>query len=279
MKNKYTAFVFAIIFFGSVTIVQATVGGPTYVYNLKYNPADSSLYYIELAESGRGCPPVLKKISVITLQTLTVLSCNDGEKIGNDGVETEINGITTDFKYISQIDLNTNKIRVDLAFSREEKIEEWVTRTLFTARIYQNDTFITEFPVTGCSLDQPFVIGGYEIPGLNKKLVLLVSTKSDCMEGGYTGETLHPINADVLDRTSVSNSYKFRSALAPTESTLVVYEQSRTSGTPVISSSPTPSPIVNEPVKSDAGNNQITTALIAAAFLIIGVALGYHTKR
>jgi len=37
---------------GMVSNVQATVGGPTFIYDFKYNPQDESVYYKTVSESG-----------------------------------------------------------------------------------------------------------------------------------------------------------------------------------------------------------------------------------
>ena len=57
--------IFSIVLGISVIVspALATVGGPTFIHTLKYNPLDESVYYIQNSESGRGCPPGLMKIS------------------------------------------------------------------------------------------------------------------------------------------------------------------------------------------------------------------------
>ncbi len=237
---------------------NATVGGPTYVYNLKYNPADTSLYYAEVSQSGRGCPPLLKKLSLTTNETTTVISCDQAEVLPAGGAEAEIRGITESFKDLTLVNLLKNSIEIDVTFVNEEKIagEDWVSKSNFLAKIYQNDILIAELPIVGCNKEQPFVFGGYAVPGLNKKLILLLSTKGDCWEGGYTYETIHRTDATIIDRTSGSNSYKTQGPLVPSESTLVVYEGE----------------LVNN-------NGKLFTALIAVAILIVGVVVGYRMKK
>jgi hypothetical protein len=260
----------------------ATVGGPTYVYDLKYDRTNASVYFTEMSESGRGCPPTLMKISLNSSETTTVISCDQTESLSTQEVESEIRGITANFKDLTSINLSKNSMKIDVVFVNEEKIanEDWVLKSHFMAKIYQNNILLAELPITGCSKDQPFTFGGYAIPGLNKKLILLLSTKGDCWEGGYTFETLRVINATILDRTLANNSYKTRGPLVPSEATLVVFEKDHTNNIPVITPTPTqPTTNVIIPEQPANNNSQLITALIVFAFTVLGVVLGYHIKR
>lgn len=278
---KKTILIIAAILFMGVSIAHATVGGPTYIYDFRYNPADTSVYYTENSSSGRGCPPMLEKLSLTTNQTNTILSCDQGEMLTNvpNGVQAEIAGITKDFKYLTQISLSKNDIRIEIAFTKEEKIPEddMVVKRDFVATVYQDDQIVAQFPITGCAKEQPFVFGGYAVPGLNKKIILLLSAKRDCWEGGYTYETLQPINATVVDRISASNSYKGLEAFVPSEASLVVFAQTRATPAPVtipVSQTPTYS---NNPFLTD--RVQQVTAIVAAAFLLLGVLIGRLIKK
>lgn len=213
--------------------VYATVGGPTYIGQLRYNPQDQSVYFIKQSLSGRGCPPVLIKLSLITGKEETVYSCDDGERLSpnydtGQSALTEINKIIADYKYLSQIDLKTNNISIDVNHLNDEKFnpqDDYIKNANFIASIYQGETKLADLSITGCNKEQPFTFAGYAIPGLNKKIVLLLSTKSDCFEGGYIGESLYVIgNIDNLNRNSNANAYKDSSALSPNEGTLVIFE-------------------------------------------------------
>ena len=80
---KKIIFAFApLILFGVFTLIpldkaSATVGGPTLIYDLKFDPATKSVYYTEQNYGGRGCPPELKAISTDTNQVRTIFSCDD----------------------------------------------------------------------------------------------------------------------------------------------------------------------------------------------------------
>ena len=83
---KIYIFLFILMSFFVSENARATVGGPTFIREFKYNPLDESVYYIQTSESGRGCPPGLHKISLNTSQSQVVYSCDQGEKFIKIGV-------------------------------------------------------------------------------------------------------------------------------------------------------------------------------------------------
>lgn len=217
------------------TKTQATVGGETVIYNFKYNPIDESVYYIKQSYSGRGCPPELIKLSLNTGKDEVVYSCDEAEKLSTEsdwpsfsGANFEINKIIDGFKSLTAIDLKKNNISIDVNFTKAEIFEdnpEYIIRREFIANIYQNNKKISEFKIAGCNLEQPFTFQGYAIPGFEKKIILLLSTKGDCFEGGYVYETLHIAGGiENLDKSSIGNFYKSTSLLVPNEGNLVVFK-------------------------------------------------------
>jgi len=270
-------FLFLFTFLTPVFIVKnvlATVGGPTFIYDFKYNPADESVYYIKQDFGGRGCPPELFKLSLNSGKTQIAYSCNEGEKLvpgDNDStspVSIEINRITKDFKPLNSLNLKDNNISIDVNFIKEENYSPEVNeivRRHFTASIYQNGVKINELQIIGCNLNQPFTFQGYSIPGFEKRIILLLSTRNDCFEGGYIGETLYSVGGvDKLDKTPITNFYKDLSVLAPNEGSLVVYEGEEVS---------------NETIKIPAQPQQekfsnIILVVIAVGSLIIGIIIG-----
>lgn len=110
----------------------------------------------------------------------------------------------------------------------------------FIASVYQNGKKIKEIPLTGCSINQPYTVQGYAIPGFNKKIVVLISGKNNCFEGGYIAELLYVVGGvDVLDRSVSGNFLKGPSALLPNESNLVMYAQGTATSTPTPSGTST----------------------------------------
>lgn len=223
--------------------VRATVGGEKVLYNFVYNSTDESVYYMRQDFGGRGCPPELFKTSLNSEQSIVVYSCDTGESLSQQKVESEISKITNGFKSLIPINLKSNAITVDITFVKNENYSFEIAelyRRHFTATIYQNGKKIKEFPLTGCRLDQPFVFQGYSIPGFNKKIMLLVSAKGDCNEGGYIQESMHVLG-DLIDinKTEITNFYKGPSALKLNEGSLVVYEADTGNGATTVGSSTT----------------------------------------
>ena len=234
LLSLFTLLLFIIFGVGFVNeSAQATVGGPSYIYDFKYNSKDESVYYTLISEGGRGCPPMLYKISLNTSKIDVVFSCDDGEKLlgsnyNNIQLITErINKITDSLKNLIPLDLKKNQISVDINFLSEEKLspDDYVIKRNFTASVFQNNKKVADLSLGGCNIEQPFVFAGYAIPGFEKKIILLLSTKGDCWEGGYLSESLHVVGGvENLDKTYLSNFYKTPSALVPNEGTLVVFE-------------------------------------------------------
>ncbi len=281
MKNNLLIFalaVFAFSLISSANVALATVGGPTYIYNFKYNPQDESVYYTKSDFGGRGCPPELRKMSLSTGVHSTVYSCEQGEKLLSGGeydvskVNAEINRITAGFKDLTSLSLKKSAISIDVNFVRSEKDSEYneIQRSLFTASVYQGGNKVTDLSIQGCNLEQPFLFEGYSIPGFDKKIALLLSTKGDCFEGGYIGETLHVVGGVLnLDKSSYTNSYKGESALVPHEGTLLIFE----ADTPSTSNSATSTPTEN------AKNfSPLIVSVIVVILILGGILLGRVTK-
>ncbi len=240
--------------FALAAVTYATVGGPTLIYDFRYNPADESVYYTEQDSGGRGCPPELFKLSLNSGSTTVVYSCDRGFAEDASPV-SEIAAIVEGFKPLTPISLKKNSIEVDVDFVRAENYSpefEEVVRRHFTATVHQRGNKVAELPITGCNLEQPFTFAGYAIPGFDKKIVLLLSTKGDCFEGGYTKETLHMVGGvGNLDKDFRYNSMKWGEALVPNEGTLVVFEVDSVGELGDGYGSPDPD---DEPAAPDSGN-------------------------
>ena len=233
MNKKYILItVLALLVFSGVLVsnVQATVGGPSFIYDFKYNPQNESVYYKYVSEGGRGCPPELMKISLNDGKVETVFSCDDGEKYNYElpTVDAAINKITESFKQLTPLNLRESNITIDINFLNSENYSPEFNELLrrnFNVSVYQNNIKVTDFTISGCKMDQPFVFAGYAIPGFDKKIILLSSAVDNCNEGGYIYEILNVVGGvDNLKKDYWSNSYKGSSALVPNEGSLVIYE-------------------------------------------------------
>lgn len=217
-------------------------------------------------------------------KTEIAYSCSQGEKLvpvynSTSPVSTEINRITKDFRPLTPFNLKNNNISVDINFINEEnyspEINEVVKRN-FSASVYQNGLKIDEFKITGCNLNQPFIFQGYIIPGFEKKIILLLSTRGNCFEGGYIDENLYVVGGvNNLDKTPLTNFYKDSSALAPNEGSLVVFESDKVSNE--ITKTPTE---IQVPTSTEQQKFPTMTLIIVAALsLIIGTIIGTVSSK
>ena len=222
------------ILLAGTNAAHATVGGPTFVYDFTYNPANESVYYVKNSESGRGCPPELLKISLATGNSQVAYSCDEGERLivpangySISPVNAKIASLTNGFKPLTPIHLKKNDLSVDVRFVNYENISPEVSEILkanFIASVSQAGKKLVEFPIVGCKETQPFTLAGYAIPGFEKKIVLLLSAKGDCWEGGYINENLHVVGGvTVLDRASVVDFAKDNSPLIAANGTIEVF--------------------------------------------------------
>ncbi len=283
----------AIIIASFPAISHATVGGPTYIYSFKYNPTNESVYFVKQSESGKGCPPELLKMSLATGATDVVFSCDQGIALMTDGssagytpVNTAINNIVKNFKDLTPIHLQKNNIAIDVNFVRSEKLipeDDFIVRSHFMAKVFQDNTMLAEVPIVGCALDQPFVFSGYAIPGFEKRIVLLLSTKGDCFEGGYINETLYTVgNITNIDRTSVGDPLmKVAGPLVPSAATLIVFEKDKVDLIATTTDNGT-NPIGTVPNSQGNSYPPVPIALAAVIGIIIGLVLGaliYRNRR
>ncbi len=216
------------------TTAHATVGGPTTISDFKYNPEDESIYYVVTDDNGKGCPPMLYKIGLLSEQSESVYSCDMGfafrAENQNLSVYSEFQIITEGFKPLSPINLTKNNIVIDVAYTGEGETNPVGISKEVTISVYQNGNKIDSFNATACNLEQPFNFQGYSIPGFEKKIALLLSAKRNCFEGGYIGETLHIINniSNLNKNTSGTsgNFYKTEAPLYPNENSLTVFTNS-----------------------------------------------------
>ncbi|MES2471109.1 MAG: hypothetical protein V4526_02680 [Patescibacteria group bacterium] len=267
----------AAVFLGaSFNGANATVGGATFVYDIKYDAKTGTVYYTEQNEGGKGCPPELKAISLKDNTTKVIYSCDDGINESQSGGQSQAEKISTytqDFTYLQPVNLKKNNISISTSVTGEEKLQEgdtdYVIKTNFVADIFQNNAKKASLPFSGCSADQPLVVDGYRVPGVSDKLLFLLSRKSDCFEGGYIGETLHLVSGiNIANATDVS-AYKGQSALVPHAGSLVVY-----TAKPAAPAEPAP----QTPTGNSAGSYSMARIIqIAAIAFVVGVLVGRLT--
>lgn len=274
----YSLFAVSIFTFASST--HATVGGPTYIGDFHYNRSDESIYYQVNEQSGRGCPTLLYKMSLENRTVTPVIECDQADAIVNAstdqqdryfGLRTTYADMLDAMKQLSPISLTQSNISIDVEYVSESTLgtgtDSFVSHRNFIANVYQSDTKVDSFEITGCSLNQPFVFLGFAIPGFEKKIIILSSTKSDCFEGGYNREKIHVVsNVSNINKDYI-NVYKTHyEGLEVSEYTPIVFEKDSTIiGTPV-------SPTNSTPV--DVDSNHMVIALTAVIMLVLGFIVG-----
>lgn len=121
--------IFAVFVFGLsiVGTANATVGGSDYIYNLKYNPQNESVYYVRVSESGRGCPPEIMKLSLATGEVVTEFDCSEMEKLLREELNnnysllnTVITNIISGYKDLIELNLAANQINFDVSYLKDE---------------------------------------------------------------------------------------------------------------------------------------------------------------
>jgi hypothetical protein len=206
-----------IIFFSAVLILsyiintpvsQATVGGPTYINNIQTDASGQEIIYEVMGGDGRGCPPEIYSYNISTGSTKVLLSCNDSERLSNFEYETELELTMSKYPVIlKRIDLNKNKITAEAVVTGEQEYDESLGnwgKTDFSIDIFQDGIKKMTKAYSGCKPEQQQIIEGYRIPN-SKNMVLVLSTVTDCFEGGYLGQNPFIVpNITVYDATSLS---------------------------------------------------------------------------
>lgn len=283
MKKTFFAFLSVTALTLGGTLAFATVGGPTTIYDFTYNPNNESVYYKLTTAGGRGCPPELFNISLNTEARSLVFDCNQGEKHVGD-VNWYLTTLTQNHKPLLPLNLKANNIAIDVVDLGvrplfEGASEDFIYRA-FRADVYQNGKKIHDFELRGCALEQPFFFAGYSVPGFNKKIMILSSAKGDCVEGGYTNESLWVVGGvDNLDKVTPS-LYKRSGELVPDESTLVVYERDGVSEVSTIQDEEvTPRPTPAEPTNVKNYDTLYRILIFSAFALIVGIFFGSRLAR
>lgn len=228
MNKLTTTILFATAFFVvSTTPARATVGGEWLIFDLYYNTQTKSVIYTSQDYGGRGCPPDLIAKNTVTDQMKTIFGCSDDKLPAKYSSFAARNAdYTKDFQRMYEANIKKLGIGVTFTKTGEEKLkgDDWLVRTKFLMTVTQNGLKIYESETSGCSVDQPWVIGGFMAQDLKNKLVLLVSGKGDCFEGGYVTERIFIVPAAV-EGAEYLNTYKGERPLVPTVGNLVVYGQ------------------------------------------------------
>lgn len=291
--------ILAVFLFGVsyAELANATVGGSTYIYNFKYNPENESVYYISVSEGGRGCPPEIMRVALSTEEVVTEFDCGEMEKLLHGELsnnysllDTVTKNIIIGYKDLIELNLNANKISFDVKYASDEmygnieSADRFVYNRIFDVSVYQNNVKVDDFQVKSCSVDTPFNFAGYIIPGFEKKIAVLVSGGSDCVEGPYTVETMKIVSGVQIDfRQPGAVSTKKRSALIPSEKTLTVRAADEISVQknviPNDVKTATSATEVNVASNQIEENSHLDMLIVAVLAIFLGFFVGRATKK
>ena len=255
--------------------VFATVGGPTYISEIAFSAKDNAVYYKVNDLGGRGCPPIVHKVDLATLEDSEVKSCTQVEKeFLNENYETGMQkydqflaGVYDNLVYLGSVSFKKNNIKVAVKFLSEygsPDFPEEIFWSNFEAIIKQDEKDLRKINFKGCTNDQPHLFEGYIVPN-SDKLAILISNKGDCFEGGYVRESLQVIKGVKYYDKDIVRSWKNASASEPNGGNLVVY-----AATGVLL------PILPTEENAEAGNNNMLFYILAG---VLGLGLGYFLRR
>ncbi len=254
--------------------VFATVGGPKYISGIALSTLRNTIYYTLHDNGGRGCPPIVHAIDLTTLKDTEVKSCTQVEEgttteVGQQHYVEFVSDLLYDLPFLGSVSLKRNNIAINVDFLSEHTEEGYTQWSEFRAHIIQDDKEVGQISFRGCSQDQPHIFEGYMVPNSDTMLIL-ISNKGDCFEGGYVYETLRIIKGVTYHDTNIVRSYKDASATEPNSGNLVVYAGSHD--------------VENNdeaiPQKSSMSNViLLSIASILGAVVGYGAALTFHRKR
>lgn len=209
MKNTHIILLFLFISLVSFnSIANATVGGPTYIHSVQTDSQGKEVIYQTEDLGGRGCPPEIFSINIQTGAKNVLIDCDDTENFDAITNMAKLEETLAKFPIIlNRIDLLKNGISAVSKVVAEEKYDESkgnFGKTDFSVDILQDGTKKETFTYSGCTPGQPQVIEGYDIPN-STSIALVLSTKGDCFEGGYSMDRIFIVpNVKKTDTTPLS---------------------------------------------------------------------------
>jgi len=172
---------------------EATVGGPSYAYNLRVSDRDTTareIMYINHSLSGRGCAPQVFVLDAQTRKTRELTGCED---VNESTLERTVRQYPV---ALNRLHLPYNSFRASTRIVREvpENTATYEPAHIeFETTIYHIDKTVATLKHTGCYPTQPHIIEGYTL-GKTRVVAFVLSTISGCWEGGYIGEQIFPVS-------------------------------------------------------------------------------------
>lgn len=234
MKKIYISIITLLLTVVFTNSALATVGGPTLVSDLKYDPISKLVYYTEQNYGGKGCPPILKSLDPISGQTKTIISCDYGinQPQSYDQFST-ISAFTKNFQTLEKVDMNKSDIFVEIKSTTFKPVQMFEAKK-FIATITQSDIVSKQLETTICEPSNPVTVDTYIIPKSTSAgprintAIFLFSRIAACYEGGYTYESLYPVTGfDTSKMILATSFYKSSDASLPSAFNRVVYPDAK----------------------------------------------------
>lgn len=202
MKNTLFLATVAVTYLLNSTFAHATVGGPTLIDSIQYSSADKeTIIYEQQSLSGKGCPPEVYSIDLPLGTKNKLISCSDADWTNQTSYNARLESILAKYpSLLKHINLSKNNISVQIIVTDQKAATQqnyYLESTDFRLDVYQNGEKKSSYIYSGCSPEQLHIIEGYIIPNVNI-LVLLISSKGDCFEGGYAREVLYTVPNIIL---------------------------------------------------------------------------------
>ena len=141
-------------------ITHATVGGPTFISDIRYDEAANNIYYVRNSFGGKGCPPTINRLNVTSGVTTNsgLITCS------TKNYSQIIDSFAQNFKGLPSVNLRKNNISASMrVVGKEEFSSGSLLRTKFEITLSQNGREKGVFKLDGCFPDQPILIAGYPV--------------------------------------------------------------------------------------------------------------------
>jgi len=268
-----------------ISLVHATVGGPTIIDSLQYSSTNKQEFIYEvISYSGKGCPPEIYSINLIDGTKKPLLTCKQADLMTDIAYTATLESVLSAYpSLLKHIDLEKNNFSAKIAVTGQKTAtDQDVGSTDFRLDLFQNGESKGVFNYSGCRPEQVHTIEGYIIPNVNT-LVLLVSTTNDCWEGGYIGEKLYLVpNVTLYNQSPLPLKNNNEASAGTGNLSVIAREFILPSSTPKIASyspetqnqnqsSDSQSTTITEPILSNQtpANNSLVLEIIIGALIII----------
>lgn len=267
---KYIAFITTGLLIFATTLfahpAHATVGGPTTIERVSYNPSENAIYYLINSQTGRGCLPEIAKIDLATNNQTLVASCDQIEEkfLKNGGLDYSAYDTYTQSVFekttpLLPFDLSKNKFSADLSYTGEYKFSDENISSQFSIIIKQAGSIKGGVDIIGCYKKEPVVLSGFAIPDSNK-VAIVASRIGDCFEGGYTKDDLFLISEIELNDPAETIRRNNFSAPRVNEGDIVIKAEAV------------------KDLKSDNSDSWKYTTFSSILSLFLGIAIGFITR-